>query len=495
MADIWTARKALEEIPKDDALGALQKLTSLIESVRREVGFRVDFQLTLLRLIDESARPFEQKLVRDYFCAPSLCSFPKNAMDDFYLQLVYAYLNVLRRYRQWERGSSNVRSSLPLVAARGIGAVAGALKCAAARIEQIDPTVWGCVAEFYQHAEVQSYLDDPIQLYPGSGIRTSVRRKFASVVVWHVSCAGIFARPHIHLAEQLVAHMGGSFTVTEHYEGNTRFGFSLTHSTSPMRVGKEIAPRANMRLIGINDLQPQFEALFGTLRNGMVPGAIINFGGMHQLNTVHDVVRQLHRCFSPPMMKRRNERFKTKVHVSVVRDLSRILESTDANETNFSSNDGATLELEDVSADGFRYAVTVGREDRIVIGTLIGVKPARARLDCWTIGIVRRLSCDQKRTIHVGVEILSNQMTSVGLHERDANKTRTALWLDNPDTRTGNARILMAAGMYSKRRSIYAHLNGKRYLLMPAELIESNSCYDLGRYRAIKEDTTLDVAY
>ena len=69
MADLKSAQALLEDLPKSDALKALQELTAWVESVREQAEFRMDHQLAVLRLLDETARPFERKLMREYFAA------------------------------------------------------------------------------------------------------------------------------------------------------------------------------------------------------------------------------------------------------------------------------------------------------------------------------------------------------------------------------------------------------------------------------------------
>jgi len=52
MADIQSAQALLDEIPKHDALKALQEMTAWIGSVREQAGFRLDHQLAVLCLLD-----------------------------------------------------------------------------------------------------------------------------------------------------------------------------------------------------------------------------------------------------------------------------------------------------------------------------------------------------------------------------------------------------------------------------------------------------------
>ena len=80
MADIKSAQALLEDLPKSDALKALQELTTWVEPVREQAEFRLDHQLVVLRLIDETTRPFERKLMREYFASNTLPAFQENRL-------------------------------------------------------------------------------------------------------------------------------------------------------------------------------------------------------------------------------------------------------------------------------------------------------------------------------------------------------------------------------------------------------------------------------
>ena len=218
MADIKSAQLFLHDLPKNDALKALHELTTWIESVREHQDFRLDQQLEVLRLLDETARPYERKLTRDYFADKSLTRFHENrlwvALNDFFLQIAQAYLNVQVRYSKGDKGSVAIQSSLPLIAARCISALAGRLKCAAARYALPDQTIWGSLAELYSYAEVQKYLDQPVTLYAGLGVSTSVRYEFASLLMWYASGASTLKPLQVHLAERLTPHFRLRFALS-----------------------------------------------------------------------------------------------------------------------------------------------------------------------------------------------------------------------------------------------------------------------------------------
>ena len=489
MANVKSAQELLDELPKSDALKTLLELTTWVESVREHAEFHLDNQAAVLRLLDETARTFERKLVRDYFAASALSKFQENrlwmALNEFYAQLAQAYLNVLARYRNGDKGSSVIKSALPLIAVRGICAVVGRLKCAAARYVLVDQAIWGGLAEFYSHAEAQQYLDEPVLLYSGSAAHTSVRCEFASALIWYASSASTLNRLHMHLAERLTAHLCRNFTAGMQREPGSIFGFDLQRPMPPMRVSEEATPQPGLLFIGASDIMTHIEALLKALEKNVVPEEI-NLGGSYDAGTVRDVLRHLADCLTFPSPVRRNVRHRIKVSLNVANGFSRVMEHSGIG-LNFGEDSSSTCEVEDISTGGFRCVMPASSTEGIAIGSLLGIKPEK--LEHWGVGIVRRLSRDQQNNLHVGVEMLANQVTGVCLREQKAEDEQPALWLNSPDDGTGEARLLLNPDTFSTNRSLHVRLDTKNYLLMPLALVEKGEDYDLARYRKIEEDT------
>ncbi|MDD5181193.1 MAG: hypothetical protein PHT15_08045, partial [Gallionellaceae bacterium] len=429
MADIKSAQKLLEDLPKNDALKALQELTAWVESVREQAGFRLDHQLAVLRLLDETARPFERKLTREYFAAGVLSEFQEKrlwmALNEFFAQVAQAYLNVLVRYRNGDKGGSAIKPSLSLIAVRGICAVAGRMKCAAAHYALADHAVWEDMAEFYVHAEAQQYLDEPVQLYLGYGANTSVRREFAGVLMWCATSAGKLNRLQVHLAERLMAHMNKSFTVSVQGGQGSLFGFDVQHPAPPVRASAETVPNPGLRFIGADNLQPHIEVLLKALVKNVVPEEI-NLGGIYEASAVREAALHLAVSLTPPLPSRRNARRNIKANLSVVNGFPKVMEQA-GDSLNFSGDTGATWQVEDISIGGFSCVSPAAGAKGVEIGSLLGIKPEK--VDRWGVGIVRRLRRDQQNNLHAGVEMLTNQVTGVGLRESNSGREQTALWL------------------------------------------------------------------
>ena len=78
---------------------------------------------------------------------------------------------------------------------------------AAARYAMVDPALWCRLAAFYTLAETSDCLDMPLTLYAGT--KTTVSQLFAVLVLWYGSSAGNFSPLQEHIAERLLAALGG----------------------------------------------------------------------------------------------------------------------------------------------------------------------------------------------------------------------------------------------------------------------------------------------
>jgi len=495
MADLKSTQAVLQNLPNNDALKALQELTEWIESVREQAEFRLDHQCAVLRLLDEAARPFERKLMREYYAVITLPTFQENrlwmTLNEFLAQVLQAYLNVLVRYRNDDKGAASIKAMLPLIAARSISAATGRLKFAAARYALVDQVIWKSLAEFYAHAETQQYLNEEITLYAGSGTKTSVRNEFAVALLWYSTSSGTLSRLHMHLAERLIAYLSRNFTVSAQLEPGSRFVFDLLHPMSPMRLDDEAMPQPSLRFLGVAELQPKIDSLLKTLGKNMVPEEM-NLGGKYDADIVRDVVLHLAEYLASSPSVRRNIRHNVKVSLSVASGFFGLMEQVNLG-LNVSSDASVFWEVEDISTSGFRCVLPASGTNGVKIGLLVGIKPEK--MDHWGVGIVRRLSRDPQNNLHVGIEMLANQVTAVALRKRDAGDEPQALWLDSPGGDSSEVDLLMSPDTFTSSRSLHVRLDGKSYLLMPLGLVEQGEDYDLARYRKIEEDTSSDEAY
>jgi hypothetical protein len=508
LANLKSARKLLDNLPRDDASKLLLEISHWAEAATEPANeFKLSHQHALLRLLDETAHPYLAKVTSEYFSVQPPNAFHSNrlwkALDEYCTRIGNAYLSVLRNFRDGNKKSSAIKPDLPLITARAMVAVAGRVKCAALRYAAVEPQLWSNLVELYALAETQQYLDEPLSLYEESTAKVSVQGVFAAALMWQACATGSLGPLQIHIAERLTMQLSEYFSVDGQYVASSLLAFDLRRSNPPMRLNGESTIHPGMRFIGVSEAPRHLNALVSSLENGSVAGSAIINSGESKTNSgeaeiskeygtaiVLEVARYLARCISATPPSRRNPRRKMSISIAVANGLSRLNELAGSG-SNSIFEVGERWQTEDISANGFLCKLPAGRVSKLKIGELIGLQPEK--VERWGAGIVRRLSRDAQNNLLIGVEMLSNQVIGVTLHDDDEKRRarvgeQRALYLNKFGEENEEAWLLMRPNTFSSKRSVEMTLGDLHYLLMPLELLRKGEDYDLARYHKMAPD-------
>lgn len=500
LANLKSAQKLLDDLPKTDAVEVIQEMGHWIEELFDPANeFRLDHQFAVLRLLDDAAHPHLRKITHSYFAAVPPSEFQENrlwvAMNAYYTFSELGYMHVLAGLRNGERGASSIKSSVALICARGIYGVSGILECAAVRYAQIDPKLWVHLAEFYAYAEAERCQNELLLVYHGTSGQTSVQRLLAGILMWYTAAVGTFRPLDLHIAKRLIMHMSKSFTMSEKYKADSLFAFDLGSPASPVRLKEEgtMYP-PGMRFVSSGAAAKQLEDTLRTLGKHLVPEDL-NLGVAYSPDVVSEVANNLAECCHSPLPSRRSPRRKIKVSMDVANGFLSVMEQADV-WLNLNDAASESWEVEDISTIGLRCILPAGRASNVKIGGLVGLRPEK--VEHWGVGIVRRLSRDGQNNLHVGVEMLASKVTSVALLGHDglkADAIHPALLLDKPDAKEGEGWVLMRQDTFSNGYSPKTELAGQDLLLLPLGLVEKGVDFDLARYRKLAQDTGGDGDY
>ncbi len=491
LADIKLAQQLLDDMPKSDSLKTLQELSDWVEAIHQHANeFRLDHQWAVLRMFDQAAQPHLRKLLHDYFSPQPVSKFQENRLwsllDTYYSQSDLCHQDVLSRFNEGAKGSSNVRNELPLLCARGIAAITGRLKMVAAHYGMVEPSVWKSLANYFNAAESQGFQFDPVALYPA--LNTSVAQEFAVLVTWHASGAGTLSPVQEHINERLLAFLGKGLLISRSYSALALFVFDTAQPTPPMRASVEATIYPALRFIDAEALRPQLDALIKTLEKGIVPDSFNVYGVKYEVELLRENAKRILQSLNLPLPTRRNPRRKINVNLRIATGFYKMLEQTDVG-LNFNSEESDSWDVEDISASGFRSVVKIPRADGIKIGSLIGSKPES--VSHWGAGVVRRLRRDGEGRLHIGVEVLSPRIVGVQLVDRSlvgGDSYQIGIYLNRAADTSGEVWLLMKPETFSIGRSLTMHLDDKDYLLLPLSLVERGDDYDLARYRKMEQD-------
>ena len=499
MADLKSAQALLDDLPKNDAHKMIMELTEWIESVADNADFKLDHQFAIVRLLDETAQPYARKLTHDYFTPQALNKFQENrlwlALDNWSRHTARAYLKVFDRYCGGDKGASAIRTQASLLAARAVYAVTVQLKYICAHYGPIDNTIWSNLAKIYQYAE-QQYLNVPLALYSGMAGSTTVKSELGRLFGWY-GCGVSTLKPlYMHLTERIVGQYCTSIDIGVQQDANSLFSFDLDRPAAPVCVRAGIPAHSSMRFVSMAAMQPKLAALIKTLGKGTVPEDL-NLGGIYDAELIREAAQYLMNYLAAPPL-RRSTRRGIKVNLNVVNGFTKVVERTDAG-LNFSEEQPAHWDVKDISSSGFCTLLSAQGADGISIGSLLGVQPDGVQH--WGVAVIRRLMRSDANQLHVGAEILANQIAGVALSQSGGGgggfeDGQPALWLRaKQGDSSGEAQLLMKAETFSPYRSLQTRLDGKNYLLIPIGLQEKGSDYDLARFRLIEQENSSDESY
>ena len=491
LAEMKSAQALLDDIPKGDSIRALQEITDWLEALRGQADdFRVDHQWAVLRLYDQAAQAPVRKLLHDYFAPRAPSQFQENRLwtllDEYYTRSELCHFDVLTRYRDGAKGAASIKEDIPLLCARGIHAITGRLKMAAARYAMVDPALWRRLAAFYTLAESHDCLETPLTLYAGTN--TTVAQSFATLVLWYGSSAGNLSPLQEHIAERLFAALGSGAAISRSYDGAGLFAFDLAQPTPPMRATAGATVHPALRFVAADGQRQRLADLLKNLDKGILPEGLNFYGAKYEVEQVREVAQRLWQSLTLPPPTRRTPRRKIKVNLKVANGFSKMLERSDVG-LSFGAEESEVWEIEDISATGFRSVIPMGRANGIRIASLLGSQPDG--VSHWGAGVVRRLSRDLDGNLHIGIELLSPRIVGVPLLDYanpDESGVQIGMYLNRPNDSSGEAWLLMKQDAFVANRSLKMELGDKEYLLLPLALVEQGEDYDLARYRMMEQD-------
>ena len=500
LANMKSAQGLLDALPQSDAVVVLQEIAHWIEALFDPANeFRIDHQYAILRMLDEAAHPHLRKVIHGYFAVVPPNEFQEKrlwgAMNDYSNFCDLGYLDLTIGLQRGEKGSAALKQGVALICARGIYAVFGRLESAAVRYEAINPQLWMHLAQFYACAETEKCLDEQITIYAGSGVSTTVRNIFASVLMWFTSGVGTLRPLDLHIAKRLSVYLGRFFTIGEQCNENCVYAFDLAQPSTPFRVkeGGAMYP-STYRFMSVGAISGQLENIRKTLDKNLVPEEL-NMGVAYGAEEVAEVVNRLDVYSQNRQPVRRPTRRLIKMKLSVLNGFFNLIEETNV-DLNLNDPLSENWVVEDISANGLRCVLAEGKTSDVKIGMLVGFQPEKSMH--WGVGIVRRLTRDDKNNLHVGISILTNKVHSVVLHGFDVmhgDAANSALLLDDADGGSGESRLLVKSETFSINRSPTMKLDDQSYLLLPLGLEEKGLDFDIVRYRKMVQDDSSEEAY
>ncbi len=493
MADIKEARTLLEELPTNDALKSADELAHWLESVMAEEGFKPEYRVQLIQLLDETAQIHVRKLARDYMASPRLAKFQEirlwKAIYEYWRQAALAYAGCVELYASGAKGADALKGSMPLLLARALRALAAQVKWMYVRYGPMDQSVWGVIAKVYALAETRKFAQSPVTLYPGIPGESTPEQEFLKSVMLSASSPDSLLPLEMELCERLIAHFCASFTLRLDLQPDIAYWIDLATSQAPLRLARPPQHAPSLRFFAAGKALEDLDTLIETIKTtGKVPSQV-NLGGSYPAETVLDVLNHLALYWSSKPPERKHQRHRVKSRLNVVHGYDGVLAVLGAAPNNDSSG-AETWIVENVSAGGFGAGIPELKGDWLKIGCLLALQPEGG--DNWVLGVVRRLQREIPQKGSVGIQTIAKSARLVQLGVSGGAGGDTGILISDGTESPGEARVLLRAGVFVPGQNMEYRKGDATALLMPQGVLESGEEYEVVKFREMTRDTSSD---
>jgi len=500
LADLKNAKALIADLPSTDSLKAVEEVTMWLESIMREEGFKVDYRFQLIDALDQAAKNHPRKLAQDYLATDRQEKFREsklwNTSFEFWKMLGHAYVQCVEQFQAGAGGSGAIKKDLPVILARALRTLTLQLKWGLLRYGPLDDRVWSDLGRIYLFAETQKVATLPVAIYPGQHGGGTIQQEFLKALMLSVSSTDGLAPLNQEIAERIVAHFGGDFSMAAAADAAANYYFDLAMRKPAARVMKNSEPSATTRYFGAGKALAGLVQMAMTVRDQNAVPSSINLGGVYEPELVLSVMKHLTLYWSDKPPARSSERRKTATRMTVVHGFKETYASVDPagqeDSLDFHQADGSeSWIVENVSDGGFGAIIPQVKSDWVKVGCLLGLQTETSKF--WGAGVIRRISRNEFQQRRVGIQLLSKSVIPVTLtvsgHVSSFNAARggePGVLLSTAPDKNGEIALLLREGTYSQRQALEMNVRGKSYYLMPSKLDEGGEDFDLARFKVMQ---------
>lgn len=495
MADSARVQALIANLPADDSAEALGEIAKQLEEMNRLGDLKIEQRFRNLDLLDGASRRHERALLQEYLATPRHKKSHENKLWNsafsFWRELGEGYQRCLR---ESEKVAAS-RASLPIFVGRALRALRQQLRWALLRYESAEPRAWTDMARLYQFAEEKAFTDEPVAVYPGSSGSGTAKQEFLKAVMLAASSTDSLQPAAQDLATRLVAHFAKMFVIADKPCDGCTHWLDLAAPKAPVRLVRQPPGSATVRYFGAGTGLHELEQLRAHIAYTRSLPEGLDLNGNQDDDTILALLKHLEQDWAGKTQARRFERRKAAGRVTVVPGLKEIIESLE-----FAYNDSLDFThrqaaeswiVEDMSDGGYGAVIPAVAGDWVEVGSLIGVEGETFR--DWRVGVIRRVARTEQQQQRVGVQLLTQASTLVGLRlpaSGTAAKTALAprpavLISPRPDSHK-EVEIALAKDVFEGNENLEMLIGDESYLLRPKETIERGPHYEVVRFAILR---------
>jgi hypothetical protein len=447
------AARLVGDLAKQDPEKALAELTEWLTSVRDTPGFRLDRRASVLKFLDDTARPFERKVLARYLAEPHLREghgkVHWQATHEFWSQLAEAYRVCRAGYQAGAKGAAETKDELPLLAAREIRALAQCLKLLLMRYQPLPEAVWSRLYQAYSFAESGGFDAGSVLAYPTERTQTSARSEFLKALMLDSAYTENISPEKIELAFRTASRFAASFAFASQPADDCTFVVDLAKPAPPRPLSLRDTAGATMRYFGASSALPMLQEMIVQNESGLLTEEQ-RLGDEYSAGQKITVLRHLALYWGTNPPHRTRTRAKISGEVSIVHNYHTVCRYITSVEFSSMGEIAENMDLKvrekaglglvsekideppetwmqlDASDAGVGAIVPPKVGKWVAVGSLCAVKPAGGAV--WWAAVVRRLQSDAQSRLNAGIELLAKKPVAVWLRVLGSRDALVSNW-------------------------------------------------------------------
>ncbi len=518
MHSIEEADRLLSGLP-EDPLKALEEATSWLTTLTNASGFRLATRIGVVKLVDETGRPFEPELNRLYLTSRALKEFERlqlwQAALQFWERLEHAYRLCLDEMQREPELLGAHQEELPLLIVRTLRALASQAKVLRLRYLPVREPLWQALFDLYRRSEDACCDNQRVTAYAGETLQTTARRELLRALMLDIARPESMPPPQTELAARVAARYADAFLFKPAPETGCNWYVDLALPRPPEHATGIAALQRTTRFFGVGAAIVKIQEFIRRLT--AEPNVKERrFGEEYTAQEKLAVLKRLTHYWGEHPPHRSEPRRSVKAELAVAhgftaacllvpraefRDWAEVILAMDASlkEKLGISPDPAKIPPQEKwlqhEASNWDLGVEIPRasESRVGIGTLCALKGADRP---WWMGVVRRLYRDSKDHGYVGIEVLAKKPATGLLRRVGQGDMRVDDWTTASASSAfdylnvillgaNEARrheLLLARGEFVAGVIYEAMVGDKKDHLRIEELIEQGEDFDRARF-------------
>ena len=377
-----------------------------------------------------------------------------------------------------------------MIAVRGMRALREQLKWVLMRYGLARPEFWPEVAQLWTFAEAGGFDNNELEIYSGWG-QTSVRGEALRVMVLWASSPDGLSPLEQDVLERLVEHLTPKFRFSLKSSGGGEHCFDLGGAHPPQRLTPATPVTENTRYFDVVEAHLAVQAMLTLVKDtGNAPTGI-EWGEGAGIVTGAKVLKHLQTQWAKQVPTRASARRKTAMTLQIVHGFQNVQNAVVPD-----MNDGLdfsealaydTWIAEDASTGGFGTIVPAGKGDWLKVGVLLAVRTETET--SWSVGAIRRLSSDEHRQFHVGIQLIARAARLVNVRTavtaQQGGKHQSALMLGTGPSPSGSLHVIARSEALDGKTAVEAIYGDPPCAinLEPAGVLEMGVDFDWLRFK------------